>query len=99
MNLQIYYYSEEEINMLDKTMSSMNRVKSIKTVGKKAIPLWKKYTLSVDEASVYFRIGDKKLRKLIEENPNAEYLLWNGSRPLIKRRMFEKFVDEKLSAI
>lgn len=35
------------------------------------IPVWRKYTLSVQEAAKYFRIGDKKLKKLIDENPNA----------------------------
>ncbi len=63
------------------------------------IPIWKKYTLSVQEAAEYFRIGDKKLRKLIDEHPDAEFILWNGSRPQIKRRLFEKYVDEYLTAI
>ena len=27
------------------------------------IPVWRKYTLSVQEAAKYFRIGDKKLKK------------------------------------
>lgn len=63
------------------------------------IPVWRKYTLSVQEASKYFHIGDKKLRKLIEEKPDADYILWNGSRPQIKRKMFERFIDEKLTAI
>ena len=52
------------------------------------IPVWRKYTLSVQEAARYFRIGDKKMRKLIEENPGANYILWNGTRPQIKRRLF-----------
>ena len=63
------------------------------------IPLWRKYTLSVQEAAKYFHIGDKKLRKLIDENPDADFILWNGTRPQIKRRFFERFVDENLSAI
>ena len=58
------------------------------------IPIWKKYTLSVEEAAVYFRIGEDKLRCLINENKSADYLLWNGSRALIKREKFERFVDE-----
>ena len=58
------------------------------------IPIWKKYTLSVEEAAVYFRIGENKLRRLINENKSADYLLWNGSRALIKREKFERFVDE-----
>ena len=63
------------------------------------VPIWRKYTLSVQEAAKYFRIGDKKLHRLIDENPTTEYILWNGSRPQIKRRVFEQFLDEKLSAI
>ena len=50
-------------------------------VDKYDIPVWRKYTLSVQEAAKYFHIGDKKLRKLIDENPDAEFILWNGSRP------------------
>ncbi len=60
----------------------------------KDIPLWAKYTLTVEEAAVYFRIGENKLRKLISENRSAKFILWNGNRPQIKRVMFEKLVDE-----
>ena len=63
------------------------------------IPVWRKYTLSVQEAAKYFRIGDKKMRKLIEENPGANYILWNGTRPQIKRRLFEQYLDEYMTAI
>ena len=57
------------------------------------IPIWRKYTLSVQEAAKYFRIGDKKMRRLIDENPGANYILWNGTRPQIKRKLFEQYVD------
>ena len=60
----------------------------------KDIPLWAKYTLTVEEAAVYFRIGENKFRKLISENRSAKFILWNGNRPQIKRVMFEKLVDE-----
>ena len=46
----------------------------------------------------YFRIGEGRLRKLVSDNPNAEYLLWNGNRVQIKRVRFENFIDT-LSAI
>lgn len=62
------------------------------------IPLWEKYTLTIEEATVYFRIGENKLRKLVNENKDADYLLWNGNRVQIKRVLFEKFID-KLEAI
>lgn len=62
------------------------------------IPVWEKYTLTVEEAAAYFRIGENKLRQIISENPDANYILWNGSRAQIKRKLFEEVID-KLSAI
>ena len=62
------------------------------------IPVWEKYTLSIEEAAAYFRIGENKLRQLISENPNADYILWNGTRAQIKRKKFEEIIDN-LSAI
>lgn len=31
------------------------------------VPILEKYTLSIEKAAKYFRIGEKKLRKLAEE--------------------------------
>ncbi|NJI71433.1 hypothetical protein GSQ53_20880, partial [Clostridioides difficile] len=39
-----------------------------------------KYTLTIEEASKYFRIGEKKLRKLAEENIDAGWVIVNGNR-------------------
>lgn len=58
------------------------------------VPVWEKYTLSVEEAAAYFRIGEGKLRQLIEDDKRAKFLLWNGNRAQIKRELFERFVDE-----
>ncbi len=60
---------------------------------KSEVPVWEKYSLTVDEAAGYFRIGQNKLREIINRDKNAEYILWNGSRPQIKRKLFEKYVD------
>lgn len=57
------------------------------------IPWWKKYTLSIEEAAKYFRIGENKLRQLIMENATAEWILWNGNRAQIKRNKFEQYID------
>lgn len=57
------------------------------------IPFWEKYTLTIDEAAAYFRIGENKLRRLVSEDQSADYILWNGNRPQIKRVKFEKLVD------
>ena len=50
-------------------------------------------TMTVEEAAVYFRIGENKLRKLIAESKNADHIFWNGNRPQIKRVMFERLID------
>ncbi len=59
-----------------------------------SIPVWEQYTLSIEEASRYFRIGENKLRRLVEEHKNANWLIMNGNRIQIKRKQFEKFIDE-----
>ena len=59
------------------------------------IPYWNKYTLSIEEAAGYFRIGECKLRKIITENPTEDFILWNGNRMQIKRKKFEEFVDRQ----
>ena len=43
------------------------------------VPIWEKYTLTIEEASKYFRIGEKKLRKLAEENIDAGWVIVNGN--------------------
>lgn len=58
------------------------------------IPIYEKFTLSVEEAAEYFRIGENKLRTIISNDKNADYILWNGNRPQIKRRLFEKFINK-----
>ena len=58
------------------------------------IRIAEKYTLTISEACEYFNIGDKKLRKLIDENKSAEYIMTNGRKYLIKKKLFEKFVDQ-----
>ena len=57
------------------------------------LSIWEKYTLTVEEAAKYFRIGETKLRKLADENPAANWLMMNGNRIQIKRKQFEKWID------
>ena len=57
------------------------------------IPIWERYTLTIEEASKYFRIGENKLRRLAEENKNANWLIMNGNRIQVKRKQFEKIID------
>lgn len=57
------------------------------------VPIYHKYTLTIGEAAEYFRIGQNRLRQLVADNPDADYILMNGNRVQIKRKLFEKFID------
>lgn len=61
------------------------------------MPLYQKYTLTIKEASIYFNIGEKKLRKIVQENDTADFVLNNGVKVLIKRIKFEQFIDSTSS--
>ena len=63
------------------------------------VPIWEKYTLTIEEASKYFRIGENKLRRLAEENPTAGWVILNGNRIQIKRKQFEKIIVKALSVM
>lgn len=58
------------------------------------VPIWEKYALSLEEASVYFRIGLNKLRAMVNENPGADWVIWNNTQARIKRKKFEKYLDD-----
>ena len=53
------------------------------------VPIWEKYCLTLDEAAAYFGIGINKLREMTDE-PNCQFVIFNGSKRLIKRRKLEE---------
>ncbi len=57
------------------------------------IPYWEKYMLTLREAAEYFHIGEKKMRQIVDENKDAKFLLESGNRVMIKRKLFEEFLD------
>ena len=62
----------------------------------KEIPIWEKSNLSLEEAAAYFGIGTGKLRELTNEE-DCPYVIWCGSKRLIKRRMFDKYLEKMYS--
>lgn len=57
------------------------------------IPYWEKYMLTLREAAEYFHIGEKKMRQIADENMDAKFLLENGNRVMIKRKLFEEYLN------
>ena len=58
------------------------------------IPVWRRYTLTIEEAAGYYHIGEGKLRMLIDQNPYEDFYVMNGNRALIKREKFERYLDQ-----
>lgn len=57
------------------------------------LSIGEKYMLMVREASVYFHIGIKHMRRLAENN-DGEFALFVGNRYLICRPKFEEYVQK-----
>ncbi len=60
------------------------------------VPLSEKKYLTLNEASIYFGIGKQKIRELSNAR-NCKFVLWVGNKRLIKRELFERFLDESFS--
>ena len=53
-----------------------------------------KMTLSIREAAKYSNIGINKIEKLLRM-PNCPFVLFVGTKKLVKRREFEEFISGK----
>ena len=56
------------------------------------IPIWQKTTLTLEEAAAYSGIGINKIRQLSDKE-DCEFVLWVGTKRLIKRRKFDEYID------
>ena len=58
------------------------------------IPVWRRYTLTIEEAAGYYHIGEGKQRKPIDQIPHEDFYVMNGNRALNKREKFERYLDQ-----
>ena len=58
----------------------------------KDIPVWRKVTITKEEAAAYSHIGINKLEDLLKI-PNCPFVLYVGKKKLIKRKEFEEFIE------
>ena len=60
----------------------------------KEVPVWEKYALTIREAAKYFHIGETKMRQIVDENKDSDFVVMLGNRAMIKRKLFEKYMDD-----
>ena len=75
-------------------MEMLNLIDEVIVLAKKEIeiPIWEKYALTIEEAALYFRIGQKELREKTDE-PNCDFVIFKGTHRLIKRKKMEEYLD------
>ena len=59
----------------------------------KEVPIYRKTCLTLEEASAYSGIEINKLREIRNEG-KCNFILWNGNKRLIKRRLLDKYLED-----
>lgn len=59
------------------------------------VPIHLKITLTIREAAEYSNIGINKIDSLLR-SPTCPFVLFVGSKKLVKRKEFEQFISNKL---
>ena len=59
------------------------------------VPIYLKVTLTIKEAAEYSNIGINKIENLLRQ-PNCPFVLYVGTKKLVKRKEFEAFISQKL---
>lgn len=59
------------------------------------LPIDRKILLSIREAAEYSNIGINKIDEMLKQ-PNCPFVLYVGSKKLVKRKAFEEFIESKL---
>ena len=58
------------------------------------VPLCEKWLLSIEEASIYFGVGQNRLAKRASQD-GCKFVVFVGNTKRIKRKKFEEFLDEQ----
>lgn len=58
------------------------------------VPIYRKMTLTIREAAEYSNIGINKIDAMLKQ-PGCPFVLYIGTRKLVKRKEFEKYISEK----
>ena len=59
------------------------------------VPIHLKVTLTIREAAEYSNIGINKIDSLLR-TPNCPFVLYVGTKKLVKRKEFEEFLSQRL---
>ena len=61
-----------------------------------SLPMDRKMLLSIREAAEYSNIGINKIDELLKQ-PNCPFVLYVGTKKLVKRNAFEEFIEGRVA--
>ena len=59
------------------------------------VPIYQKMKLTIREAAEYSNIGINKIDSMLKQ-PNCPFVLYIGTRKLVKRKEFEQFISQRV---
>ena len=62
----------------------------------KFLPIDRKMLPSIREAAEYSNIGINKIDEMLKQ-PNCPFVLYVGTKKLVKRKAFEEFIESKVA--
>ena len=98
----IYIYTSKEEIHLEKKNDKLygpyaSQGKEPFTIDSKVrVPIHLKMTLTIKEAAEYSNIGINKIDAMLKQ-PNCPFVLYVGTRKLVKRREFEEYIRREIS--
>ena len=66
------------------------------TANEEHVPIHLKMTLTIKEAAEYSNIGINKIDVMLKQ-PNCPFVLYVGTKKLVKRREFEEYIRREIS--
>ena len=60
------------------------------------LPIDRKMLLSIREAAEYSNIGINKIDEMLKQ-PNCPFVLYVGTKKLVKRKAFEEFIESQVA--
>lgn len=69
---------------------------AVTTGSEQRVPIHLKLTLTIKEAAEYSNIGINKIDTMLKQ-PNCPFVLYVGTRKLVKRREFEEYIRRELT--
>lgn len=86
---------DESERKLEKLAGTQHSYKERK-MPMKDVPILEKSNLTLEEAAAYSGIGINKLRSL-SDHEQCQFVLWVGSKRLIKRRKLDEYTERMYS--